>query len=111
MRPSDLIRPTTQGQGIRDTRRARKVDGMRTAANFYPRARGPRNHEIIEEDVEVIKVEPNKSEIDENSDIVSDNSEGGGWLAQNDERNIKRAQLNKTVWKIMDELEPANKKS
>jgi hypothetical protein len=24
---------------------------MRTGTNFYPRARGPQNHEIIEEDV------------------------------------------------------------
>lgn len=77
---SSQMRPSTQA---RATRRALKMDGMRTGANFYPRARGPQNHEIIEEDVEVIKVEPNHSEVDQ-SDIVSDNTEGFGWLDQND---------------------------
>jgi hypothetical protein len=34
---------------------------MKTGANFYPKNRGQKNHEIIEEDIEVIKVEPNIS--------------------------------------------------
>lgn len=94
-----MKRPVTQ---MRNSRKSLRVDGMKTGANFYPRIRGPQNHEIIEEDVEVIKVEPNHSEVDQ-SDIVSDTSEGYGWLNQNDERNISRARQNKTVWKIMDE--------
>jgi hypothetical protein len=99
------MRPNTQA---RNTRRAIKVDGMRTGANFYPRSRGPQNHEIIEEDVEVIKVEPNHSEVDQ-SDIISDNTEGLGWLDEKDERNVSRGRQNKTVWKIVDEEQPAKK--
>jgi hypothetical protein len=56
----------------------------------------------------VIKVEPNHSEVDQ-SDLVSDTTEGYGWLAHNDERNVSRARQNKTVWKIVDEESPAKK--
>lgn len=35
--------------------------------------------------------------------MVSDESDGAGWLAQNDERNMNRARKNQLVWKIMEE--------
>ena len=50
----------------------------------------------------MIKVEPNREDRSENSDLVSDSSDGAGWLAQNDERNIARARKNQLVWKIME---------
>jgi hypothetical protein len=72
---------------------------MRTTAGFYPKARNIRN-EILEEKIEVIKVEPRS---DDESEVVSEVSEGGGWLTKNDERNKLRSLQNKTLWKIMDE--------
>ena len=62
-------RPGTQG-GRAESRlgkRNRRTDGMKTAAGFYPRGRG--KHEAIEEDIEVIKVEPRS---DDESDKVSE---------------------------------------
>jgi hypothetical protein len=53
---------------------------------------------VIEEDVEVIKVERRS---DDEDDIVSEISEGG-WLETGDERNKMRALQKKTLWKIMD---------
>jgi hypothetical protein len=45
------------------------------------------------------------------SDIVSQSSDGGGgWMPQNDARNITRAQMHKTVWKIMDESDNSSNK-
>lgn len=41
----EYMRPVTQ---MKSSRRNLKVDGMKTGANFYPRIRGPQNHEIIE---------------------------------------------------------------
>ena len=71
---------------------------MKTTTNFFPRDRG---NQSGEEGIQVIKVEPNRDEREENSDLVSDSSDGAGWLAQNDERNINRARRNQLVWKIM----------
>ena len=74
---------------------------MRTTAGFYPK-KGYKHSDVIEEDVEVIKVD-RKS--DDESEKMSEASEGGGWLDQDDERNRVRALQNKTLWKIMDEKE------
>ncbi len=41
IKKEDYMRPVTQ---MKSSRRNLKVDGMRTGANFYPRARGPQNH-------------------------------------------------------------------
>lgn len=54
---------------------------------------------MIEEDVEVIKVERRS---DDEDDIVSEVSEGGGWLETGDERNKLRALQKKTLWKIVE---------
>ncbi len=59
--------------------------------------------------MEVIKVEPNQSEVDQ-SDIISDVTDGPGWLPQEDERNASRARQNKTVWKIVDPDQPSPSK-
>jgi hypothetical protein len=91
-------RPNTQA---RNRRRNLKVDGMRTAAGFYPKDRG--SYGTIDEGIEVIKVEPNREEGEDSSDIVSDSSDGAGWLAQNDQRNLDRARRNQMVWKIVEE--------
>lgn len=48
----------------------------------------------------MIKVEKRS---DDESDIVSEVSEGGGWLSKNDDRIKMRALQNKTLWKLMDE--------
>ena len=69
---------------------------MRTSTGFYSKARG---HGIISEDVEIIQVEPRS---DEESDIVSEVSEGG-WISKGDEVNKTRSLQNKTLWKIMEE--------
>lgn len=47
----------------------------------------------------MIKVERRS---DDESDIVSEVSEGG-WLPNSDEKTKLRALQNKTLWKIMDE--------
>jgi hypothetical protein len=42
---------------------------------------------------------------------VSESSDGGaGWMPQNDQRNITRAELHKTVWKIMDDSDNTSAK-
>ena len=43
-----------------------------------------------------------KRESDDESDIISEVSEGG-WIANTDERNKLRSLQNKTLWKIMDD--------
>jgi hypothetical protein len=63
--PPPQARPGTQ-TGNRG-RHALRTDGMKTATGFYPRPRGPRNQELLE-DVEVIMVEKKS---DDESDIVS----------------------------------------
>lgn len=60
---------------------------MKTAAGFYPKDRGS-SFGTIDEGIEVIKVEPNREDAEDSSDIVSDSSDGAGWLAQNDQRNL-----------------------
>ena len=52
---------------------------MRTGADFYPK-KGYNKNEVIDEDVEVIKVQ-RKS--DDESDIMSEMSEGG-WIGKDD---------------------------
>ena len=76
-----------------------RTDAIRTTTGFYPMQR---NRDIIQEQIEVIKVKP-KEQSEESSDIVSDSSDGAGWLDQNDERNMSRAKNNKLVWKIIEE--------
>ena len=49
--------------------------------------------------MEVIKVE-RKS--DDESDIMSEVSEGMGWIGKEDDRHKKRAMQNKTLWKIIN---------
>ena len=48
---------------------------MRTTGNFYRRKNVPHLNPI-----EVIKIEPNESDIDPKSDIISEVSDGDGWL-------------------------------
>jgi len=45
MKKEEAMRATTNG--FKSNRRNLRVDGMKTGANFYPKNRGQRNHEII----------------------------------------------------------------
>ena len=54
-KPKERMLQTNARTGSRAGRRTKRVDGMRTSTGFY-KAKGYKKDEIIEEDVEVIKV-------------------------------------------------------